>query len=159
MREREHEQGRGRERRGQRIQSGSVLTAANPMCDSNSWTSRSWPKSKSDTQWTEPPRHPLEMCTFDPRSPKSHKVKLATCLLGSCSHLHHSPALVIEHLFHHEPFQGTKGLTSCRGAGSTPNSPAAGLYLPEACTAPCREHPWNAGARDKGATFCLEPTN
>ena len=58
--ERQHEHGRGRERGGQRIQSGLGLTAVSPMQGSNSWTVSLWPEVKSNAQPTEPPRHPFQ---------------------------------------------------------------------------------------------------
>ena len=55
--------------------------------------------------------------------------------------------------FYHEPFPVTKwALSPIKVLGLLLTLRL--LYLPEAFTAPCREHPWNAGARDKAATFC-----
>ena len=56
--ERKHEQGRGRERRRHRI--WSRLQHRAWWQGSNPRTVRSWPKSKSDAQLTEPPRSPKE---------------------------------------------------------------------------------------------------
>ena len=51
LREREHEQRRGRERWRQNLKqaSGSELSAQSLMRGSNLWTMRSWPELKSDT--------------------------------------------------------------------------------------------------------------
>ena len=57
--EREHKQGWGTEREGDRgSTAGLVLTAENPMQGLNSRTMRSWPELKSDTKPTEPLRRP-----------------------------------------------------------------------------------------------------
>ena len=56
----------GAEREGETQNSkqapGSMLSAKRPKRGSNSQTVRSWPEPKSDTQPTEPPRHPYFIC-------------------------------------------------------------------------------------------------
>ena len=63
-RERERERGRGRHRIWSRLQ---ALPARSPMWSSNSWTVRSWPGLKSDTQLTELPRCPEFLFYFRER--------------------------------------------------------------------------------------------
>ena len=56
----EHEPERGRERGRQNLKQapGSELSAQSPTQGLNSGTVRSWPRPKSDTELTEPPRSP-----------------------------------------------------------------------------------------------------
>ena len=61
--ETEHEQGEGqreRETQNPKQAPGSEPSAQSPMRGSNSRTVRSRPELRSDTQLTEPPRHPIE---------------------------------------------------------------------------------------------------
>ena len=49
---------RERETQNPKQDPGSELSAQSPIWGLNSWTMRSWPEQKSDTQPTEPPRCP-----------------------------------------------------------------------------------------------------
>ena len=68
MRGRQSLSGEGqRERETQNLKQAPVseLSAQIPTWGSNSWTVRSWPEPKSDTQLTEPPRRPKNIFCID----------------------------------------------------------------------------------------------
>ena len=71
----------------------SVLSAQSPTQGSNSWTMRSWPEPKSDSQPTEPPR-----IYFDLPSSSHPILCLTLCSLYNLGYLHFSSGFITNFL-------------------------------------------------------------
>ena len=96
----ERTSGRGAEKEGQKIWSGLCadrLTAASPTWGSNSWTARSWPELKSDTQLTEPPRGPYLVLILMPPA-KGHKKHIQSWVFTCYGKRDYTPQGAMGHL-------------------------------------------------------------